>query len=168
MNGFGSPSLPHTLVAALRGLAEKPEQHNLRGPQVETLRAAADLIDGRLSGVTLHHDSGTATVDGRVIRLTPSELRVFELLLNRQVATHVAIEHVLWGNDPNGGPRDARGVINILILHLRRKLQSSTLRIKNIWGNGYELIRRLEEHEDIANNGVPDSNHHSATGTSQT
>lgn len=48
---------------------------------------------------------------------------------------------LLWGDDADGGPLDARKSLHVLVTHLRRNLeaQGSSTRICNRFGDGYWL-----------------------------
>ncbi len=81
----------------------------------------------------------TATVDGRLVDLTPKEFELLALLVRnpgRAFSRDYLIERV-WGYDANGSDR----TVDTHVLRLRRKLGAVGDWIETVWGVGYRLSR---------------------------
>lgn len=69
--------------------------------------------------------------------LSPSEERLFRVLLSREVATRdVVIAAVYWGKDE---PETAAKCIDVNVSRMRKKLSAFGVEVKTIWGRGYCL-----------------------------
>ncbi len=81
----------------------------------------------------------TASVDGRVLDLTPKEFELLALLVRhpgRAFSRDYLIERV-WGYDANGSDR----TVDTHVLRLRKKLGAVGDWIETVWGIGYRLSR---------------------------
>ncbi len=81
-----------------------------------------------------------ATVDGRVLELTPTEFRLLEALVRRSgtVATESELMQEVWG----GLRQDDTALVRRYILMLRKKIESdpaNPVRILTVRGFGYRL-----------------------------
>lgn len=63
------------------------------------------------------------------------------------VVTHAALLHAMYGDDPDGGPISAQGVMKVQILQMRRLLPPGA--IINEYGVGYRLDPAIELPSDL-------------------
>lgn len=91
---------------------------------------------GRLS---FHINSREAFLDDKLVRLTPGELSVIELLLRR--AGHVVSKAELIDYLSSWEDSASENAIEIIIHRLRRKLEHGGVRIQTVRGLGYCLER---------------------------
>jgi DNA-binding response OmpR family regulator len=80
-------------------------------------------------------------VAAEAARLSHKQRALFNILAARNGRTvrHDFIHEVLWGDDPNGGPNDARNVLAVMVNHANSRLSAVGYRIRNVWGVGYRL-----------------------------
>lgn len=91
----------------------------------------------RWQGVSLDLDARTATVDGKVAPLTPTELAVLAFLVERRgraVSRNVLAEQALASFEEP----DAR-TVDSHVARLRRKLGPGAAAIATVWGIGYRF-----------------------------
>lgn len=69
------------------------------------------------------------------MHLTRQEAQLVDLMADGKVRAHERLEHLLWGDDPDGGPDNAQNAVKVIVSHLRKK----GFRIVNQWGVGYRL-----------------------------
>ena len=69
--------------------------------------------------------------------LTPTEIKVLNVLLKRSTATKEAIHAVLYGDDADGGAE--MKIIDVLVCKIRAKIEPYGLKITTVWGQGYKL-----------------------------
>lgn len=73
--------------------------------------------------------------------LPGKQYKIFEALFLRRanfVDTSVLID-LLYADDPDGGPLDARKNVSVLLCMLRQRLPADW-KIVNVWGRGYRLV----------------------------
>ena len=113
------------LLARLRALRRRPP-----GGGAATLELGDLVFDPA---------ARAAEVAGRPLPLTPTELRILELLLTRSpgVVARSSIAIHAWQDEA-----DAVGsnTIDVHVAHLRHKLAGSKLRIETVRGSGYRLV----------------------------
>lgn len=113
------------LLARLRALRRRPSP----------VRTGPISFDG----LTIDPLSGEAELDGEPLRLTRTERRVLEVMIDRSpaVVTRSLIATQAWREEA-----DAVGsnTIEVHIAHLRSKLAGSRLRIETVRGAGYRLV----------------------------
>ncbi len=70
--------------------------------------------------------------------LTPSQQRIFALLLKRGQVTREQAASALWALRPEGEIPD-RKVIDVQLCHMRKKLAPFGVQIRTLWGQGIAL-----------------------------
>jgi DNA-binding response OmpR family regulator len=96
--------------------------------------------------MTLDENRRGLVVDGRFIRLTPTEFDVVYVLWKGAGKT-VPLDRLIskvWGQSE---PCDARKMLHIFVYRIRKKTGVRDL-IENIWRNGYRID--LMHHDDLA------------------
>jgi len=81
----------------------------------------------------------------RGVVLSPQQAVLLNALLGRErFVSYETLAEALWGDDPEGGPLDARGQIRAALSKLRRGIAAAALpwRIENCYGTGYRLRYR--------------------------
>lgn len=83
--------------------------------------------------------------------LTPQQLIMIDVMIRAypRPVTVAALIGALWGDDPNGGPENARAVLQVQITHVRKIIRGHGWTIPtNTSGNGvhhgsrYRLVRQ--------------------------
>jgi two-component system OmpR family response regulator len=87
--------------------------------------------------IALDQRDRTATVNGRALALSLTELRLLEYLLRRaeRVVTRDELIERVWGQEPSAGSK----VVDMYISYLRRKLGPAGALVQTIRGLGYML-----------------------------
>lgn len=132
------PFFPSQLLARIRAVSRRARSTVERRP-------SSVVTVGPICVDTLHNE---ATVNGKTVRLTPTESKLLHLLAvnANDVCTASQIVTHVWGYDGDG---DA-GLIKAHIRHLRQKVEpdpSDPLYILTVPGVGYTLIRRSSEEQ---------------------
>jgi DNA-binding response OmpR family regulator len=132
------PFFPSQLLARIRAVSRRARSTVERRP-------SSVVTVGPICVDTLHNE---ATVNGKTVRLTPTESKLLHLLAvnANDVCTASQIVTHVWGYDGDG---DA-GLIKAHIRHLRQKVEpypSDPLYILTVPGVGYTLIRRSAEEQ---------------------
>jgi DNA-binding response OmpR family regulator len=113
------------LLARLRALRRRPKE------------ARSDTLE--LGDLVLDPATLEVRLSGSPVDLTPTELRILELLVERSpaVVPRSSIAIHAWQDEA-----DAVGsnTIDVHVAHLRSKLSSSLLRIETIRGTGYRIV----------------------------
>ncbi len=81
----------------------------------------------------------------RGVALGPQQAILLNALLGRErLLTYRALAEALWGDDPDGGPLNARGDIRAALAKARRKIGAAAMpwEIENCYGVGYRLRYR--------------------------
>jgi DNA-binding response OmpR family regulator len=132
------PFFPSQLLARIRAVSRRARSTVERRP-------SSVVTVGPICVDTLHNE---VTVNGKTVRLTPTESKLLHLLAvnaNDVCTANQIVTHV-WGYDGDG---DA-GLIKAHIRHLRQKIEpdpSDPLYILTVPGVGYTLIRRSAEEQ---------------------
>lgn len=92
------------------------------------------------AGVVLDDLMGVLAVGDDRIRLTPTETRIFRLLLDARGRTvrKTSIWEDLYWRHSSGEERDLK-TVDVLVFKLRRKLEPLAVTIATDWGRGYHL-----------------------------
>jgi two-component system cell cycle response regulator CtrA len=87
--------------------------------------------------------------------LTPSEAKVFGVLMQRDLATKKLILGTLYGDRPDGGAEDK--IADVFVCKIRAKLKRFGVEIETVWGTGWrmspatkELVREMMQSEGLA------------------
>jgi len=90
-------------------------------------------------GLTLNQKSKQVNINGRDIKLTPTEFKVLEVLLQRkgEVLSGEELFHFIWEDEYYS---KSTNTITVHIRNLREKMGDSSEKpeyIKTVWGVGY-------------------------------
>ena len=109
-------------------------------------------VDGWLAGLVAHElgierpelldvDARELVVDGQRVSLTQLEFGVMRYLVDHEgkVASRIALESEVWGDDYHGGSN----VVDVVVRSLRKKLAARAAMIETVHGTGYRLRRSL-------------------------
>jgi DNA-binding response OmpR family regulator len=90
-------------------------------------------------GLQFSPETGVAIRDGSRADLTPYEAAVFAVIHKNSPKFTPATKliNALYGAED--GPLDERGVLNVLLLRMRRKLAPIGVKIENQYGLGYRV-----------------------------
>lgn len=121
------------LTARVRALLRRAEliQQTLqadRTPQNDVIRHG---------GLVLDPDAHTATLDGELIDLSPTEFALLHLLLRSpgRAFSRTYLLDTVWGQSYVGGDRS----VDNAVLRLRKKLGALGDELETVWGVGYRL-----------------------------
>jgi hypothetical protein len=70
--------------------------------------------------------------------LSPIKARILALVQRRPGIDAQTLRELIWANDPNGGPENAKA-IHVHVNQLNRILASQGIRIRGSHGGGYRL-----------------------------
>jgi DNA-binding response OmpR family regulator len=121
------------LLARVRAILRRVDLMRDVGADV----SPAVVVDG---GLRIDIGEHVATIDGRVLELTPKEFDLLALLV-RNAGQAFARDYLLervWGLDYAG--IDTR-TVDTHVLRLRKKLGALDERIETVWGIGYRFAR---------------------------
>lgn len=107
---------------------------------VDALKGEVDRLQGRID--QLEDAMGMSFVAPVEWRLTPSEARVFGVLLERDVATKNAIMAALYRND--GRDEAELKIVDVFVCKIRKKLKGFGVEIVTHWGMGWSLANRAD------------------------
>ena len=130
------PFNPIELLARVRSQLRRYTQLGGSAPREESLRAG---------GIVMDDGAKTVTLDGEIVKLTPTEYDILRLLL--QNPGKVFRPDAIYRAVPNEEPFGAESSIAVHIRHLREKLEIDPAEpryIKAVWGQGYKLERGKE------------------------
>jgi DNA-binding response OmpR family regulator len=84
---------------------------------------------------------GAYEVAADAAKLSSKQRALFDVLAKAsgRVVRHDFIHEYLWGDDPNGGPENAKNVLAVMVSNSNVKLMAVDYRIVNVWGVGYQL-----------------------------
>jgi hypothetical protein len=107
-------------------------------------------VDGWLAGLVAHElgiehadildvDARELVLDGHRVSLTQLEFGVLQYLVDHEgkVASRIALECEVWGDDYHGGSN----VVDVVVKSLRKKLGDQAAMIETVHGTGYRLRR---------------------------
>jgi hypothetical protein len=107
-------------------------------------------VDGWLAGLVAHElgiervelldvDARELVLDGHRVSLTQLEFGVMHYLVDNEgkVASRIALESEVWGDDYHGGSN----VVDSVVRSLRKKLGDQAAMIETVHGTGYRLRR---------------------------
>ena len=148
------PALPETILESIEKVLEKRrrtlERESLMGMLTETVAALQGVeIQSepagqrrllRRRGVTLDLDRRTASIEGELLALTPTEFALLSHLMavgDRPVSPEELVAHV---HGYQSGPEEARSLVRVHISRLRHKLEQNPANpslILTVRGVGY-------------------------------
>jgi two-component system alkaline phosphatase synthesis response regulator PhoP len=144
------PFSPRELVARVRAVLRRTAGPAAEGAEVTAPAPfpvrpeASETIDlGR--GLLFRRRAREVLRNGKTAGLTPTELRLLEVMLEREGETlsRQQLFHLAWGQDAYGDER----TVDVHIRHLREKLESDPSRpelLRTVRGFGYRLTRPHE------------------------
>jgi two-component system cell cycle response regulator CtrA len=103
--------------------------------RIDGLQAEVDRLQGRVE--QLEAAMGMRVLTPMEWRLTPMQMRVFGVLLARELATKAAIMAALYRDD--GRDEADPKIVDVFVCHVRRKLKAFDVPIETIWGQGYRM-----------------------------
>lgn len=71
--------------------------------------------------------------------LTPAEVRVFGVLVNRELATKDAVMASLYSDRVTGDEDVNPKIVDVFICKIRKKVKPFGIDIRTVWGHGYSL-----------------------------
>lgn len=85
---------------------------------------------------------GMALVTPLEWRLTPAEMRVFGVIMAREMATKDAVMAALYRDE---GREEAEiKIVDVFVCKIRRKLKPFGIGIETVWGRGYRMGREAK------------------------
>ena len=102
---------------------------------------AAEPGEVRVGALSLSERTRTASLDGEILNLTPTEFDILHLLMRHpgEVLPPAEIYRRVWRDAPYG----AEGTVAVHIRHLREKIEidpAEPRRLLVVWGHGYKLV----------------------------
>lgn len=94
----------------------------------------------RVDGLVIDDIQKKVTVEGRAVRLTPSEYKILRMLVQQRgkVFSNTQIYENIWHMQAIG----ADNTIAVHIRHIREKIETNPKDpryLKVVWGNGYKV-----------------------------
>ncbi|MEW2493453.1 response regulator transcription factor [Streptomyces nodosus] len=137
------PFSPRELMARIRSLLRRSDRGPVPGPGLEP-RTPAPAAVLRAGPVTVDRARHEVWAYGRVIRCTPGEFRLLDMLAEHagQVLSRAQILERLHGSDPFITPR----TVDVHVMNLRRKLKEArpgtqeAMPLVTVYGVGYKLM----------------------------
>lgn len=123
------------LLAKVKVILKRMEQHENQGTKVETAENGIQLVEDKLSVV----------IDGKEVSLKAKEFALFKCLFEHRntIVTKEKLFDEVWGDS-----FFSDGTLNVHIRKLREKLEedpNAPKLIKTIWGTGYMLEIEVEK-----------------------
>jgi two-component system cell cycle response regulator CtrA len=103
--------------------------------RIEALEAEVERLQARIE--QLEEAAGIRFVTPLEWRLTPAEMRVFGVLMARELATKDAIMAALYRD--TGRDEAEIKIVDVLVCKIRAKLRAFDVSIQTVWGQGYRL-----------------------------
>lgn len=130
---------PFNPLELMARVASQLRRYTLLGTQVRQEEAGHVLING---GLVLDDEKKQVTVDGKEVKLTPSEYRILKLLMENmdRVYSSGEIYERVWDEDSYGSDN----IVAVHIRHIREKIEINPKEpryLKVVWGQGYKMSR---------------------------
>lgn len=125
---------PFNPLELMARVASQLRRYTMLGTQIPEEHV---LING---GLVLDDEKKLVTVDGREVKLTPSEYRILKLLMENKdrVYSSEEIYEKVWQEDSYGSDN----IVAVHIRHIREKIEINPKEpryLKVVWGQGYKM-----------------------------
>jgi len=128
------PFRPLEMVARVKAQLRRFKKYNSSEPVQDE-----NIIE--ISGLVLDKDAHKCTLNGKQLRLTPTEFSILWVLCSNRgrVVSSEELFHEVWGDKYF---TNSNNTVMVHIRHLREKMQDSAEHpkyIKTVWGVGYKI-----------------------------
>ncbi len=132
---------PFNPLELMARVASQLRRYTLLGTQY--LKEGHVLVNG---GLILDDEKKQVTVDGKEVKLTPSEYRILKLLMENRdrVYSSEEIYERVWQEDACGSDN----IVAVHIRHIREKIEINPKEpryLKVVWGQGYKMQKIRED-----------------------
>lgn len=130
---------PFNPLELMARVASQLRRYTLLGTQISQEQQAHTLVNG---GLVLDDEKKQVTVDGKDVKLTPSEYRILKLLMENmdRVYSSGEIYERVWDEDSYGSDN----IVAVHIRHIREKIEINPKEpryLKVVWGQGYKMSK---------------------------
>ncbi len=130
---------PFNPLELMARVASQLRRYTLLGTQIPQEPQEHVLING---GLVLDDEKKQVTVDGKEVKLTPSEYRILKLLMENmdRVYSSGEIYERVWDEDSYGSDN----IVAVHIRHIREKIEINPKEpryLKVVWGQGYKMSK---------------------------
>lgn len=84
-------------------------------------------------------------------RLTPSESRVFGVLVNRDLATKDAVMAALYSDRLDADADVEPKIVDVLICKIRKKVARFGIEVRTVWGQGWSIDPDIRNRYRVSN-----------------
>lgn len=128
---------PFNPLELMARVASQLRRYTMLGTQIP--QEAHVLVNG---GLVLDDEKKQVTVDGKEVKLTPSEYRILKLLMENmdRVYSSGEIYERVWDEDSYGSDN----IVAVHIRHIREKIEINPKEpryLKVVWGQGYKMSK---------------------------
>lgn len=130
---------PFNPLELMARVASQLRRYTLLGTQIRQEETGHVLVNG---GLVLDDEKKQVTVDGKEVKLTPSEYRILKLLMENmdRVYSSGEIYERVWDEDSYGSDN----IVAVHIRHIREKIEINPKEpryLKVVWGQGYKMSK---------------------------
>lgn len=130
---------PFNPLELMARVASQLRRYTLLGTQARQEETGHVLVNG---GLVLDDEKKQVTVDGKEVKLTPSEYRILKLLMENmdRVYSSGEIYERVWDEDSYGSDN----IVAVHIRHIREKIEINPKEpryLKVVWGQGYKMSK---------------------------
>lgn len=130
---------PFNPLELMARVASQLRRYTMLGTQTPQEQQAHILVNG---GLLLDDEKKQVTVDGKEVKLTPSEYRILKLLMENmdRVYSSGEIYERVWDEDSYGSDN----IVAVHIRHIREKIEINPKEpryLKVVWGQGYKMSK---------------------------
>ena len=130
---------PFNPLELMARVASQLRRYTLLGTQIPQEKQDHVLTNG---GLVLDDEKKQVTVDGKEVKLTPSEYRILKLLMENmeRVYSSGEIYERVWEEDSYGSDN----IVAVHIRHIREKIEINPKEpryLKVVWGQGYKMSK---------------------------
>ena len=130
---------PFNPLELMARVASQLRRYTMLGTQIPQEKQAHVLTNG---GLVLDDEKKQVTVDGKEVKLTPSEYRILKLLMENmeRVYSSGEIYERVWEEDSYGSDN----IVAVHIRHIREKIEINPKEpryLKVVWGQGYKMSK---------------------------
>lgn len=130
---------PFNPLELMARVASQLRRYTMLGTQIPQEKQPHVLTNG---GLVLDDEKKQVTVDGKEVKLTPSEYRILKLLMENmeRVYSSGEIYERVWEEDSYGSDN----IVAVHIRHIREKIEINPKEpryLKVVWGQGYKMSK---------------------------